>query len=125
MSTTIVDRCPMCQESDLGDRWCRGRKLQQYCRDAYCGWEGPVRVPEDQQIVTTKYVSVNQFAGFCYELYDRYGHVMVLSKSFPREEDCMVVAQAELDRCNADPECKPCTAVIWPATIKVKGRVLR
>lgn len=60
-------KCPACESTDIGDKWCRGRQLQYYCRD--CNWSAEPRVPEKRPIPTTKTINVNQFFGYVYEGY--------------------------------------------------------
>jgi Zn ribbon nucleic-acid-binding protein len=113
--------CPQCQSKDLGDRWCSGRKLQHYCRD--CGWEGNQRVPELKKIQTTKFVTVDQFNGFVYEVFDKYGHISTMSETFRSEAAAKKSLLEELENgLRKDNVAGPYTGVLWPAKVKVKGK---
>ena len=114
--------CPACGGS-LGDRWVANRKLQQYCHD--CDWKGTPRVPEKQAIKDTKTISVDQFSGFNYQIFDKYGHITTFSRSYYTKEEAAKAMKDDLDNHNKSLDLSPCTAVLWPDRVTVKGEVFK
>lgn len=116
-------KCPKCGESCLGDKWKRGRKLQQYCYE--CDWEGKIRTPEKQKIEPIRIIDAGQFGGYSYEIFDKYGHIMVDSRFYGNRKEALDELQKELNRGKLDKDAGPYTAILWPATVKVKGKVFK
>ena len=117
------NECPKCESTNIGDRWCKGRKLRYYCRECY--WQDEPRIPETIPISTTKTVSVNQFYGFVYEIYDKYGHISTYSKTYQTEEEVKNAMLEDLNNCNKHEDYFPCTGIIWPKSVVVNGKVFR
>lgn len=118
-----VNRCPNCESDDLGDRWQKGRRLQQFCYD--CNWIGSVRIPEKIDIELTRYVNANHFPGFHYHIFDQFGHTMTSSQSFRTEAEAIAEMEAQMQRSNRNPhgnECLPLTGVVWPDKVIVHGK---
>ncbi len=118
-----LENCPECESDDLGDHWVKGRKLQQYCHD--CGWKGEPRIPEIEEIKTTKRVQVNQFHGFNYEIFDRYGCIMIHSQSYHTKKEAEVALKGDLQRNEKEEIGGPCTAILWPDVVTVNGEVYK
>jgi len=118
-----LENCPECESNDIGDQWVKGRKLQQYCHD--CEWKGEPRIPEIKTIKTTKKVQVDQFPGFNYEIFDRYGHAMVYSRSYHTEKEAENVLKEKLRHYGEYHDAGPCTAILWPDVVTVKGKVYK
>lgn len=117
--------CPECECEDLGDRWVADRKLQQYCRDQDCHWKGEARIPEQQEIETKKVVPANHFSGFQYTLFDKYGHVTTLSRSYGTEAEALKEMQEDMERSNRPEHAyngSSCTGVLWPSVVTVHGK---
>jgi hypothetical protein len=117
-----ITECPKCGSDDLYDIWVSGRKLQRGCRD--CTWEDLPRVPEIQQIKNTRFVWANQYSGFCYETYDRYGYEMSFSRSYNTIEEAREALVNELAKWNKNPDYAPCTGILWPDKVEVVGEVI-
>lgn len=118
----MLTNCPNCESSSLGDQWVGpGRKLQQYCYE--CSWRGPARVPEQKEIESVKEVMVGRFWGFQYETFDRFGHLMVSSRTYATEQEAEDALKRQLERGSQDKEAGPYTGVLWPATTKVIAKV--
>ena len=117
------EKCPECKSDELGDRWAKGRKLQQHCW--YCEWKDEPRIPETKVIKMTKRVQVNQFHGFNYEVFDRYGYVMVFSRSYGTEEKATIALKGDLERHGKEDSGGPCTAILWPDVVTVKGKIYK
>jgi hypothetical protein len=118
------DHCPKCDSDALRDRWQNGRKLRQYCSE--CGWKGESRTPEQQPIETVKEICANQFSGFCYTIYDKYGHTSSISRSYDNEKEAYREMEEELirgEKVNSNEG--PRTGVLWPATVTVVGTVFK
>jgi hypothetical protein len=115
--------CPKCGSKDLYDRWTSGRKLERGCHD--CSWKEPPRTPELQVIKNTKIVSANQFWGFCFEIYDRYGHITIASRSYATKEEAREELVKELSSENENPDYGPCTGILWPDRVEVVGEVVK
>ena len=117
-------KCPDCGQSDgLSDIWRKGRKLQQKCY--LCDWHGQLRIPEKIPIEDTKYVSGNQFGGFSYEVFDRYGHIMTSSRSYSTRKEAKDELKEALEKGRTDMDAGPYTGVLWPARVKIKGSVYK
>lgn len=114
-----VTKCPICDCDDMGDHWGGpGRVLKQYCNN--CGWYGPARTPEQQEIKTTKKVSTGH--GWCYEMYDRYGHALVYSRSYATEEETERELLDDLEY-HRNREEGPCTGLIFPPFVEAEAKV--
>jgi len=116
-----VDKCPKCGSTDLGDQWADGRKLKQRCHDD-CNWVGPARVPEKIPIRSTRSVCVSQFAGFEYEIFDRYGHISTSSQTYSTEASAFKAMERDIQQGENDPDAGPYTGVLWPSVVKVTGK---
>jgi CRISPR/Cas system-associated protein Cas7 (RAMP superfamily) len=88
----------MC-DGEIGDRWCKDRKLQQFCYDEVeCGWKDKERVPEKRKVTNTKTCIVGDFSGWDYTIYDKYGHTMVLSRTYHSAKEAMKELESDLLR---------------------------
>lgn len=119
------DKCPKCGASStyLNDYWTKGRKLKQFCIE--CDWEGEPRVPETIPVESTKQVQVHKFFGWCYSVFDRYGHTLIVSKAHSSRECAVEALNKDLDIWNKNPDVGPCKAVLWPPSVSVEGQVFR
>jgi hypothetical protein len=132
-----LNKCPQCGHTELGDRWSsKGRRLlEQHCegidedeelpkgqyRNEFyhnwgrwvrvCNWVGEARTPEVLKIVRSSSDMFNK-AG-CYEIFDRFGHAMCLSRGFGTKKDAMPEIQRELKRGVTDPDAGPYKALWW------------
>ena|SRR5581483_6862173 len=114
--------CPKCESTSLGDRWVGpGRMLQQYCYN--CDWLGEARIPEQKEIELIKEITVGRFHGSYYEVFDRYGHLMISSRYYNNEKDAERELQRELAYGLEDKDAGPYKAVLWPATVIVAGKL--
>lgn len=116
-----VEKCPKCESENLGDRWTEGRKLTRYCHE--CRWTDKPRTPEKQPVSTTKWVSVDQFHGVVFYIFDKYGHTAEISRTYRTEAEAMKDLKFTL-ACGRKPRnsAGPYTAILWPAKVKVKGK---
>lgn len=115
------ERCPKCGYDTLSDNWKPKRLLQQCCPD--CNWQGPLRTPEQKIIEEIKYININYFSGFIYEIFDRYGHLYISSRSFEAKKDAELEMKEYLKKGESDPNAGPYIALLWPDKIKVKAEV--
>lgn len=118
-----LNECPNCGNKHLSDTWKPKRKLQQSCDE--CGWHGKIRIPETIEIKTTKEVIVNQFYGFCYEVFDKYGHIMTHSKSYHKKKEAESELLQEITRGEKDKDAGPYVGILWPDIVHVKGKVYK
>jgi hypothetical protein len=116
-----VKLCPQCGTDDISDCWAPGRMLQRRCND--CNWKEEPRVPEKVPVETTRKVAVTQFGGFTYEVFDRFGHIMVSSRSYGKKAEMVASLDREMERSEADSVAGPYTAVMWDDRVTVKGTV--
>lgn len=114
--------CPVCGCGDLSDMWRRGRKLRQECRE--CDWVGKERIPEEQEIVTTRKVMAGYHGGHTFQVFDRYGHVLISSRSYPTADEARVALKRELDMGQLNETAGPYVGVLWPTTVTVTGEVI-
>lgn len=115
-----LEKCPVCN-TNLGKRLGKERRLYQYCKDEYCGWIGEEYIPEILFVKTKKIVAVSQFYGWHYEVYDKYGRIMIYSKSYQYFEE----AEKDIlrDIKHGREKDNPCTGVLYQPTIEVEGKV--
>ena len=116
-----LTKCPTCGNKSLSDQWQRNRKLQQACSE--CGWLGKIRTPEILEVRTSKDVCVNQFNGFCYQVFDKYGHIMTFSRTYYAEEEAEKELLKELKQGKSDKDAGPYTGILWPDVVCVEGKV--
>jgi hypothetical protein len=120
-----ITECPRCGGTDLHDEWVSGRKLQLRCGDSDCRWKEKPRVPETLPILSTKTVRANQFSGFCFESYDKYGHILCHSRSYDTREEAVEELIKHLSKWNKNPDYAPCTGILWPDRVEVVGEVIK
>ena len=118
-----LEICPNCKSDNLGDRWVKGRKLQQHCYD--CGWKAEPRIPETIPVETTKEIWVNQFPGFCYTIFDKYGHVSAYSRSYKTKAEAETELRRDIECSNKNEDAKPHTGILWQDKIAVKGKLYK
>jgi len=118
-----VKACPKCGSTELHDCWVAGRKLQQAC--AECSWRGRVRTPEIQPINNRKEMPANFGGGFHYEVFDRYGHIMMSSHSCSTEPEAVQELKEELKKGKTDKVAGPYIGIVWPAKVTVKGKIFK
>jgi hypothetical protein len=109
--------------------------LQQYCYDidndqllvTGCGWVGEPRTPEQRDIVTSKRLFVDTFTGWHYEVYDKYGHIMISSRYYGEEEDARKNLEKDLEKGLKDEVAGPYTAVLFniPTIVVIEGQLIK
>jgi len=117
--------CPKCGESNLGDFWQKGRKLKQVCREYECNWEGKARTPEKCKIESTKVIPAGQFSGYSYNVFDKYGHALISSRTYNSRAKAKSELLKDMKRGKTDKNAGPYTGVLWPSTVTVTGRVYK
>lgn len=122
MSTKIKE-CPECGERLHSDCWIQGRMLQQHCEE--CGWKGKPRIPETQEIKDTREARTGQFYGWHYEIFDKYGHYLTISRYYPTRKEATDEMDRQLTRDNEQPDLSPCTAILWPDKVLVQGEIFK
>ena len=112
---------------EIGDMWCKGRKLQYYCYDEDCGWEDEERIPEKREVTNTKTCFIDGFSGWDYTIYDKYGHTMVLSRTYDSSTEAMKELEKELLRGEKDEAGGPYTGVLFktPSQITITGEMYK
>lgn len=122
-----IKECPRCGSTSLGDQWCSGRKLQQYCAEDDCNWKGQPRIPERKRITDTKQLEVDDFYGWDYIIYDKYGHVSTISRTYGTEASATKELEKELEQGSHDVEAGPYTGVLFhtPSSITLKGKMFK
>jgi hypothetical protein len=128
------DKCPKCGCGSLSDQWCKNRMRQQYCYNdsdertgEECGWVGEPRIPETCRIETTKRLYINSFTGWHYEVYDKYGYIMISSRYFESEEDATYELNSELKKGLKNELAGPYTGVLFniPTSVVIEGQVFK
>ncbi len=122
-----VKVCPKCGSKGLGDRWCNHQKLQQYCHEEDCNWTGTPRTPDRRRITNMKALRVDDFFGWDYIIYDRFGHESTISQSFNTEQEAMKDMEEELKHGENNPDAGPYTGVLFktPARVVLYGKMFR
>lgn len=116
------ETCPRCGEKNFTDQW-YGCQLRQGCRS--CGWWGEKRDPEQVPIRDTQTVNVGRFGGYEYTAYDKFGHVVVYSRTYKDRAEVEAAIKSELERSTRDEGRGPYTVVLWPVSVVVKGEVFK
>jgi hypothetical protein len=99
-----------------------GRILRYYCYN--CGWQSAPMTPPQIE-VETKRTQVVGFGLYDYTIYDRFGWVMIYSQSYRTESEAMEQMRADLKRGLEDKDAGPYTAVMWPHTVEIQGKVFK
>lgn len=130
--------CPKCKSTRLGERWAKNRMLQQYCHgcdsygdydeDTRCTWVGEPRIPEKKRITNTDTLRIDEFFGWHYLIYDKYGHLSTDSATHNSQAEAMEALEENLTPPQGyDDPAAPYTAVLFdvPQTITIKGTMYR
>lgn len=126
-----VKTCPKCGFSSLGERWSRGRMLEQYCHDPEemgCHWVGEPYTPPKRRITNMDRLRIDEFAGWHYIVYDKYGHVQTDSATYgSRAEAEKEMAEDITPREGYDDPAAPYTAVLFnvPSSVVIKGEMFK
>jgi hypothetical protein len=122
-----IKTCPNCGSTDLGDRWANGRKLMQYCHEEECNWIGEPRTPEKRRITDTKHLRIDDFYGWDFIIYDKYGHESVTSQTFNTEKEAMKELERDLAHGEKNEDGGPYTGVLFktPLSVVLKGKMFK
>ena len=107
--------CPRCGEDEFDRIWTRGRKFQYRCENCY--WTSEPFIPPQQEIETEQVIYVGQFGGIEYILFDQYGHVMIMSRTYHDRTEAIKSLKDDLEKHPGS------TAVLWPETVTAKGEI--
>ncbi len=114
-----VRECPECGTSEVREVLTTGRKTQFQCRD--CSWHSEPRTPKRRPISAIQTVDVDQFGGIIFEIFDKYGQPMVHSRTYHSRSEAVKALEKEIEKHERHEGASPCTAVLWPAMVTVKG----
>lgn len=115
-----------------------GRMLQQYCHgqtsfgdydgDENCGWVGKPRIPERKRITNAAPLRVDNFHGWHYLVYDKYGHLQTDSATHDTRAEAMEALEEDMTPKEGyvDPAA-PLTAVLFkvPSNVTIKGTTFK
>lgn len=118
-----IENCPNgCEEYSLSTCWAMERKLVQKCPE--CHWTGVPYTPPKRRISASKRVFTND-AAWVYEGFDQFGHTFVHSRSYSSRKACEEAAREEVNKASLDPHYGRCSAVVWPPSTTLRGKVIR
>lgn len=120
--------CPTCGCDSLGERWTMGRQLEQYCRDYDCSWRGQPYTPPKRRIINTTKLRIDNFHGWHYIVYDKYGHVSTDSATHDTREEAMKELESDITpKEGYDDPASPYTAVLFnvPSSVTIKGKMFK
>lgn len=126
-----VKACPKCGNKSLGEHWCKGRMLQQVCGsfgEDSCGWKGEPYTPPKKRITNQVELRIDEFYGWHYVVYDKYGHVSTDSATYDTREEAMEELIDDLTpKEGYDDPAAPYTAVLVkvPCHVVVRGKMFR
>jgi len=122
-----IKKCPKCDSTNLGDRWVANRKLQQYCGEEDCRWTAMPRIPERMRITNIKNLRIDDFYGWNYITYDKYGHASCYSQTFGNEAEAMKALEDTLKRSSKNNSEGNLTGVLFftPHTMPLKGKMFK
>ena len=120
-----ICECPKCGSRGLGDRWVPRRMLQQFCHA--CDWKAEPRIPEKRRITSTKEVVVDDFEGWSYLIYDKYGWMLMDSQTFDTRTSAISSMNETLEQWSKNTDASPLTAVLFntPSRVKIRGKIFR
>lgn len=126
-----VKQCPKCGNTSLGEHWCKDRMLQQVC-GAYgeesCGWKGEPYTPPKRRITNKVELRIDDFFGWHYIVYDKYGHTQTDSATYDTREEAMQELIDDITpREGYNDPAAPYTAVLVkvPCNVTVRGTMYR
>jgi hypothetical protein len=110
--------------------------LQQYCyhsdndyeEDNHCRWVGEPYTPPRKRITNTDTLRLDEFAGWHYLIYDKYGHLATDSATHSTREDAMEALIEDMTpKAGYDDPAAPYTAVLFnvPSHITIKGTMFK
>lgn len=126
-----VKACPKCGNTSLGERWCKGRKLEQYCNGPDgedCYWVGEPYTPPRRRITRLDTLRIDEFYGWHYIVYDKYGHVQTDSATHDTRKEAMEALEEDLTpRPGYVDPAAPLTAVLFkvPSRVTIKGTMFK
>lgn len=100
--------------------------LEYYCRE--CGWHAEPRTPEKIPITNTCELRVDDFSGWHYIIYDKYGHVQTDSATYDTREEALKELEDDLTpRVGYEDPSAPLTAVLFnvPDHVTIKGTMFK
>lgn len=126
-----VKACPKCGNTSLGERWCKGRMLQHYCSgedgETSC-WVSQPYTPPKRRITNTTEFRLDEFVGWHYLVYDKYGHVATDSATYDTRAEAMVELTEDITpKEGYDDPAAPFTAVLFnvPPRVTIKGTMFK
>ena len=133
-----LKKCPKCGSTRLGERWAKDRKLQQYCHgvtsfgdydeDTHCSWVGEPYTPPKKRITNTDTLRLDEFFGWHYLVYDKYGHLQTDSATHDTRAEAMEALEEDMTPTEGyDDPAAPLTAVLFhvPSNVTVKGTMFK
>lgn len=117
--------CPTCGSEDIGDRWCAHRMLQYFCRE--CNWAAQTRTPSRRKITNIKSLLVDDFFGFNYVIYDKYGYESTISRTYNTEKTAQKEMEDDLLRGEKNDDAGPYTGVLFktPSRVTIIGKMFK
>ncbi len=132
-----VKVCPKCGSTNLGERWSSkgGRRLEQYCHgenDEYCNddcsWVSEPYTPPKRPITNKVELRIDDFYGWHYQVFDRYGHIQTDSATHDSKAEAMKELTDDITpREGYDDPAAPYTAVLVkvPCRVTVEGTMFK
>ena len=128
-----VKVCPKCGNSNLSERWAKGRMLEQYCysydeNDEKCYWVGEPFTPPKRPITNVVELRIDDFYGWHYQTFDKYGHVSTDSATYDTKAEALKELSDDITpREGYDDPAAPYTAVLVkvPSRVTVKGKMFK
>ena len=114
-----INVCPSCGDDEFYEKWEANRLLSKNCYS--CTWKSKPYPPKLRKIRTAKTIDANQFPGFHYQIFDKFGHIMTSSRSYNSKSEAKAEIEKELVYGRTDKDAGPYTAVLWPASVTVRG----
>jgi len=71
----------------------------------------------------TKKIQVGNFHGFRFEVFDRYGHILLISKSYYLKLDAIDEIERQIEYSKTDINAGPYKDVLWPNVVSVTGEL--
>ena len=111
------------------EQYCHGQtSFGDYDGDENCGWKGEPYTPPRKRITNTTELRIDDFYGWHYIVYDKYGHVQTDSATYDTREEAMEELTDDLTPKEGyiDPAA-PLTAVLFkvPGRVTVKGKMFK
>jgi hypothetical protein len=114
------------------EQYCVSRTDSDYEGDDWdasgrCRWVSEPYTPPRRRITNTCELRIDDFCGWHYIIYDKYGHVQTESETYSTKAEAMKELEEDLEPRDYDNPAAPLTAVLFnvPPCVTIKGTMFK